>query len=78
MSALGAVTSLNLGPARVDELRTELDRTFRQAAQDKQLRLGIEIDSAVQPVIRTDMASVIRALAGGIPSRSCRTYLKRA
>ena len=37
----GAITALNLAPARLDELRDDLERTFRQVAQDKGLQFAI-------------------------------------
>jgi PAS domain S-box-containing protein len=58
----GAITSLSLGPARLDELREDLERTFRQVAQDKGLQFRIGIDPAVPAVIHTDMARLKQVL----------------
>ena len=58
----GAVTSLHLAPARLDEVRADLERTFRQVAHDKGLRFAVEFDSALPPVIRTDAARLKQVL----------------
>ena len=50
----GAVTALNVAPARFADLRDDLERTFRQLAQDKGLEFAIVIDPALPPVLRTD------------------------
>jgi PAS domain S-box-containing protein len=50
----GAVTSLNLAPTRIAEVRDELERTFRQLAYDKGIGFSIEFDAGVPEVIRTD------------------------
>jgi PAS domain S-box-containing protein len=58
----GAVASLTLGMARLDELAAELERGFRQVAQDKGVRFAISIDAAVPAAIRTDMPRVKQVL----------------
>ena len=58
----GAIASLNLAPARLDELAQELERGFRQLAQDKGLQFAIQIDAAAPATIRTDMPRVKQVL----------------
>ena len=58
----GAIASLNLAPARLDELGEELERGFRQLAQDKGLQFSISIDAAAPATIRTDMPRVKQVL----------------
>ena len=58
----GAISALNIGAARLAELREDLERTFRQVAQDKRLQLAITIDPEVPPVIRTDMPRLQQVL----------------
>ena len=58
----GAVAVLDLQPARLEELREDLERSFRQMALDKGLQFGIHIDPAAPAVIRTDMARLKQVL----------------
>ena len=59
----GAITSLNVAPARLDELREELERIFRQVAQDKGLQFAImHRRRALPATIRTDMPRVKQVL----------------
>jgi PAS domain S-box-containing protein len=58
----GAITSVHLAPARLQDLNEELERTFRQVAQDKHLGFGIAIDPDVPQTIRTDMARLKQIL----------------
>jgi PAS domain S-box-containing protein len=58
----GAITALHLAPARLDELRDDLERTFRQVAQDKGLQFAITLDAALPATIRTDMARLKQVL----------------
>ena len=58
----GTVTALNLGPARLDELRDELERTFRQVAHDKGLRFSIELAAALPATVRTDATRLKQVL----------------
>jgi len=51
----GAITSVNIAPARLEEAREELERTFRQVAQDRGLAFNITIDPRLPASIRTDM-----------------------
>jgi signal transduction histidine kinase len=58
----GAITALNMGPARLDDLRDDLERTFRQVAQDKGLQFAISLDAALPAAIRTDMPRLKQVL----------------
>ncbi|MFL6574939.1 MAG: MASE1 domain-containing protein, partial [Burkholderiales bacterium] len=49
----GAVTALHLAPVRLDGLRQELDRTFRQMAQEKGLQFTIDIAPGLPAAIRS-------------------------
>ena len=50
----GAVTALHLAPVRLDGLRQELERTFRQLAQEKGLQFAVDIAPGLPPAVRTD------------------------
>jgi signal transduction histidine kinase len=58
----GAVTALNVAPARFSDLRDDLERTFRQVAQEKRLEFTIVIDPALPPALRTDAARLKQVL----------------
>jgi signal transduction histidine kinase len=58
----GAVTALNVAPARFADLRDDLERIFRQLAQDKGLEFAISIDAALPPTLRTDAARLKQVL----------------
>ncbi len=58
----GAVTTLNIASAPLQELREELEASFRQVAQNKGLRFGIELDPALPAAIRTDMPRLKQVL----------------
>ena len=58
----GAITALNVAPATFEELRAELERTFRQVAQDKGLEFSIAILPGLPPVLRTDAARLKQVL----------------
>jgi len=58
----GAVAALNLASAPLEELREDLERSFRQVAQDKRLQFAIEIDPAAPAAIRTDMPRLKQVL----------------
>src|SRR6185295_2285685 len=58
----GAMASLHPGPARLVELREDLERTFRQVAIDRKLEFGFSIDPHLPQVIRTDLARVEQVL----------------
>jgi PAS domain S-box-containing protein len=58
----GAVTMLNIAPARLDELRADLERSFAQVAQNKGLEFRVTLDPALPPAIRTDMTRLKQVL----------------
>ena len=58
----GAVIALNVMPVTFGEVRADLERTFRQLAQDKSLRFAITIDPALPPTLRTDAARLKQVL----------------
>jgi PAS domain S-box-containing protein len=58
----GAITALNIAPARLDELKEDLERTFRQVAQDKRLHFAISMAPSLPATIRTDMARLKQVL----------------
>ena len=58
----GAVIALNVAPTRFTDLRDDLERTFRQVAQDKRLEFDITIDPALPPTLRTDSARLKQVL----------------
>jgi len=58
----GAATALNIAPARLDELRDDLERTFRQVAQDKGLQFAISLHPSLPAAIRTDMPRLKQVL----------------
>ena len=58
----GAITALNMAPARLDELSDDLERTFRQVAQGKGLQFAITLDATLPATIRTDMPRLKQVL----------------
>jgi PAS domain S-box-containing protein len=58
----GAITALHMAPARLTELRDELERTFREMAREKKLEFSIEMASGLPVTIRTDPARVKQVL----------------
>ena len=58
----GEVTALNVAPARFADLRDDLERTFRQVAQERSLEFSIELDSALPPTLRTDAGRLKQVL----------------
>jgi PAS domain S-box-containing protein len=58
----GAISALNIASAPLEELREDLERSFRQVAQDKGLRFSIELDPAAPAAIRTDMPRLKQVL----------------
>jgi PAS domain S-box-containing protein len=58
----GAITTVNIAPARLEELREEMERTFGQMAQDKGLRFSIAADPDLPAVLRTDMGRLKQVL----------------
>jgi PAS domain S-box-containing protein len=58
----GAITALDMAPARLEDLRDDLERSFRQLAQDKGLQFAINLDPATPAVIRTDLSRLKQVL----------------
>ena len=58
----GAITTLNIAPARLDELREDLERTFRQVAHGKGVQFVITLDASLPATIRTDMPRLKQVL----------------
>jgi PAS domain S-box-containing protein len=58
----GALTALHFGPARPEELRDELERGFRQVAQDKKLQFAIVLEPGLPATLRTDAARLKQVL----------------
>ncbi len=58
----GAIGSVTLAPARLDELRDDLERTFQQMAQDRGLQFSVIVDARLPPSIRTDAARLKQVL----------------
>jgi PAS domain S-box-containing protein len=58
----GAATALNIAPTRLDALREDLERTFRQVAQDKGLQFAITLDPSLPAAIRTDQIRLKQVL----------------
>jgi signal transduction histidine kinase len=58
----GEVTALNVAPARFADLGEDLERMFRQLAQDKGLGFSVAIDPALPLTLRTDAARLKQVL----------------
>ncbi len=58
----GAVASLNVGTVPLGELRDDVERTFRQVAQNRGLQFDIALDPALPASIRTDAARLKQVL----------------
>jgi signal transduction histidine kinase len=58
----GAVASVSIAPARLADLREDLERGFRQIAHDKGLDFSISVDPALPASISTDMPRVKQVL----------------
>jgi signal transduction histidine kinase len=58
----GAITALNMAPARLDQLCDDLERSFGQVAQDKGLEFRVSLAPEVPRVIRTDMPRLKQVL----------------
>ncbi len=50
----GALTALHMAPARLADLRDEMERTFREMAREKKLDFAIELVPGLPETIRTD------------------------
>ena len=58
----GAMTALHMTPARLAELRDDLERTFREMAREKKLGFTIELAPGLPETIRTDATRVKQVL----------------
>ena len=58
----GALTALHMAPARLGELRDDLERTFREMAREKKLDFAIELSPGLPGTIRTDATRVKQVL----------------
>jgi signal transduction histidine kinase len=58
----GAVIALNVAPVTFRELRDDLERTFRQVANDKRLEFSIMLDTTLPPELRTDAGRLKQVL----------------
>jgi len=58
----GAVTALNVAPASFEEVRADLERTFRHLAQEKGLQFSITVDAALPRTLRTDAVRLKQVL----------------
>jgi PAS domain S-box-containing protein len=58
----GALATVDIAPARLDELRGDMESAFRQVAQDKGLQFTISADPEAPALIRTDMARLKQVL----------------
>jgi len=58
----GAIKSLHMGPVRLEDLREELERTFRQVAQDRGLRFSIALEPGLPATVSTDASRVKQIL----------------
>jgi signal transduction histidine kinase len=58
----GAVTALHVAPASFDEVREDLERTFRHLAQEKGLQFSITVDAALPRTLRTDAVRLKQVL----------------
>ena len=58
----GAPLALHPAPTAFSELRDELERTFRQEAQERQLEFSIRLDPGLPATLRTDAARLKQVL----------------
>jgi signal transduction histidine kinase len=58
----GAVTALHVAPTRFTDLRDDLERAFRQVAQERKLEFSIVLDPALPPSLRTDAGRLKQVL----------------
>ena len=58
----GAVTALNLGPTPLADIKSELERLFRQVAFEKKLDFAIDLAPGLPPTIRTDATRLKQVL----------------
>ena len=58
----GAMTALHMAPARLADLRDDVERTFREMAREKKLDFAIELAPGLPEAIRTDATRVKQVL----------------
>ena len=58
----GAITALNVAPATFEEVREELERTFRQVAHERGLEFRIALQPGLPAVLRTDAGRLKQVL----------------
>ncbi|HZS68178.1 MAG TPA: MASE1 domain-containing protein [Burkholderiales bacterium] len=58
----GAITALHVAPARLAELRDDIERTFREMAREKKLDFAVELAPGLPETIRTDATRVKQVL----------------
>ena len=58
----GAVTALNIAPARLADLRQDLERSFQPLARQKGLRFAIELSPELPLTVRTDATRLKQVL----------------
>jgi PAS domain S-box-containing protein len=58
----GALTALHMAPARLADLRDDMERTFREMAREKKLDFAIELAPGLPETIRTDATRVKQVL----------------
>jgi len=58
----GAMTALHMAPARLADLRDDMERTFREMAREKKLEFAVELAPGLPETIRTDATRVKQVL----------------
>ena len=58
----GAITALHMAPARLEDLRDDLERTFREMAREKNLEFAIDLAPGLPATVRTDATRVKQVL----------------
>ena len=58
----GAITALHMAPARLEDLRDDLERTFREMAREKRLEFAVDMAPGLPVTIRTDATRVKQVL----------------
>ncbi|MBW8906689.1 MAG: MASE1 domain-containing protein [Betaproteobacteria bacterium] len=58
----GAITALHMGPARLEDLRDDLERAFREMAREKGVEFAIDLAPGLPATMRTDPTRVKQVL----------------